>query len=78
LDRIRATKTERKQLNCKRLSDVIPLNEKADEAKFPSAKVSSANLISHNKRENMRETFSLQKEIRSFSFYNKLQMKECI
>jgi len=62
LDRIRATKIERKQLNCKRLLDVIPLDEKADEAKLPSAKVSSVNLISHNKRENMRETFSLQKK----------------
>jgi len=62
LDRIRATKIERKQLNCKRLLDVIPLDEKADEAKFPSAKVSSVNLTSHNKRENMRETFSLQKK----------------
>jgi hypothetical protein len=56
------SKKGRKQaiITNKRVSDAIPLKEKADEAKFPSTKVFSANLRSHNKRENMRETFSLQ------------------
>jgi len=53
-------KCKNKQSTHKRVSDDIPLKEKADEAKFPSTKVSSVNLISHNKRENMRETFSLR------------------